>query len=63
MNQYEQRMKDLGCPECGGEIELYNTDDSGRKGQYRCLNCGRDTYWAIGRALSFKDVLMRARDE
>jgi len=57
MTESEQQMIDMGCPECGGNIELYDTNPTGTGGKYRCLDCGRDTVWAIGKALSVTDML------
>ncbi len=50
------KMIEIGCPECGSSnIELY--DQENNKGKYRCKDCGRDTFWAIGKSISFTDVL------
>ena len=57
MTKQEQEMLDMGCPECGGEIELYATNPTGTGGKYRCKSCGRDTVWTVGKALSFPEML------
>ena len=57
MTKHEQIMLDMGCPECGGDIELYDTNPSGTSGRYRCKECPRDTVWAVGKAMSFTDVV------
>ena len=57
MTKHEQNMLDWGCPECGGEIELYDTNSSGTGGKYRCKACQRDTVWAVGKAMSFTEVM------
>jgi transcription elongation factor Elf1 len=63
MNDYELIQKTMGCPECGGKIELYNTNPEGTGGQYRCLQCGRDTSWAVRKALSASDVVNKMVDK
>jgi len=57
MTVHEQNMLGVGCPECGGDIELYETNPSGTGGKYRCKQCGRDTVWAVGRTLSFTEMI------
>ncbi len=60
MTKEEKRMINIGCPDCGADIELYDTSPDGKRGRYRCKekkNCGRDTIWAIFKPLTFKEVL------
>ena len=63
MSEHERQMMEWGCPECDGVIELYDTDPDGRKGKYRCLECERDTTWAVGEAQSIVDVIRSMKDE
>lgn len=50
-------MIDMGCPECGGEIELYDINTTGTGGRYRCKQCPRDTVWALGKSKSLTEIL------
>lgn len=63
MNTYEQNMIDWGCPECEGEIELYNTNPDGKSGKYRCKSCGRDTSWSVGKSLSLADIIKEMQNK
>jgi len=63
MNKHEEKMVGFGCPECGKEIELYDTTISGKQGRYRCLSCGRDTTWAVGEAMSIIDLIKKIKKE
>jgi len=49
MTKHKQTMLGMGCPDCGGEIELYDTNPNGNGGRYRCLKCPRDTVWKVGK--------------
>ena len=57
MTKNEQNIISMGCPECQGEIETYDTNPNGKGGKYRCLKCDRDTFWAVGTTLTIYDVL------
>ena len=61
MTQYEQQMISMGCPECGADIELYETNIDGNGGKYRCTQCKRDSVWAVGWAVgrlrSFANII------
>lgn len=50
---------DLDCPECGSEIEYYDTAKDGKSGKYKCKNpdCGRDTEWAQGKVVTIDEVI------
>jgi transposase-like protein len=61
MTTYEQEMLDMGCPECGNDIELYETNPNGNGGKYRCKHCGRDTVWATGKSISFMEMLLEMK--
>lgn len=50
------------CPECSGEIEKYDTNPDGKGGRYRCKQCGRDTEWQIGKAMSIVDLLQTMKN-
>lgn len=63
MTKHEQQMLDMGCPDCGGEIELYDTNANGMGGRYRCKQCPRDTVWAVGKAMSMMEVIQEMRGE
>ena len=62
MTKHEQIMIELGCPKCGGEINLYNTNPTGSGGRYKCIKCGRDTVWGVGKAISGNDILKLLND-
>lgn len=47
LSEHEQRMSTLGCPDCGNQIELYDSNTEGTSGRYRCSKCGRDTNWSV----------------
>jgi len=49
------------CPECDSKVEFYNDDIDGKGGQYRCPNCGRDTFWRTGQAESIFDILSKLK--
>jgi hypothetical protein len=57
MTVHEQSMLNMGCPECKGDIELYETNPNGTGGKYRCKQCRRDTVWAVAKALSFAEII------
>jgi transposase-like protein len=57
MKNHEQTMLNMGCPDCGGEIELYETNLSGDGGKYRCKKCPRDTNWKVGKSVSFSEII------
>ncbi len=61
MTENEKKMLSLGCPECAGDIELYDTNKDGSGGKYKCLKCHRDTSWAVGKTESILDVLKRVK--
>jgi transposase-like protein len=61
MTKHEQKMIDLGCPDCKGQIELYDTNATGTGGRYRCKQCGRDTVWAVGKAISFAEIIVNMK--
>lgn len=63
MTIYEQQMLDMGCQDCGENIELYDTNSSGTGGKYRCNKCGRDTFWAVGRSLSVTEILEKLKEK
>jgi predicted RNA-binding Zn-ribbon protein involved in translation (DUF1610 family) len=63
MTTHEQQMIDWGCPDCAGDIELYDTNATGTGGRYRCKKCGRDTVWAIGKKVSILDVLTEMKNK
>jgi len=63
MTEHEQRMLDWGCPECGGEIKLYDTNPSGNGGKYCCNQCGRDTVWSTGTSLSLKEIIKEMKSK
>lgn len=44
------------CPTCDHEVEFYDTNEAGDGGRYRCPNCGRDTEWKVGKAISVHDL-------
>ena len=44
------------CPECGSEIEFYNTSDDEKSGRYKCKKCGRDTIWKEIKTASVNDI-------
>jgi predicted RNA-binding Zn-ribbon protein involved in translation (DUF1610 family) len=50
---------DFDCPECGSEIEYYDTAKDGKSGRYRCKNpdCGRDTIWAEAKITTWDEVV------
>lgn len=52
-----EEIKRSGCPECGGNIKLYNTKRNGMSGRYRCRNCGRDQIWKVAEKSSPLDAL------
>ena len=62
MTKDEQDMSDMGCPECGSSITLYNTDADGKGGMYRCNDkkCGRDTMWKVGKAETLEEMLKKS---
>jgi transposase-like protein len=56
----ELKEKPFGgiCPQCDScEVEFYDTAEDGNSGKYRCPDCGRDTSWGVGKAMTFDDVL------
>ena len=61
VTEHEQGMLEMGCPECGGDIELYDTNAEGTRGKYRCKECPRDTVWSVVRAQSIHDILAHHR--
>ena len=65
MTKYEKQMVEWGCPDCGSEIELYDTSEDGRHGSYRCQRqeCGRDTQWAVGKSLTIHDVIEKIKNK
>jgi transposase-like protein len=50
------------CPECDSDVEYYDTASDGRSGRYRCPNCGRDTEWATGTAISVEDSIKKFKE-
>ena len=44
------------CPDCGSEIECYDTEPDEKSGKYRCTHCGRDTIWKQSKAISAKEL-------
>ena len=52
---------DFPCPECGSEVEYYDTAKDGRSGRYRCPSCGRDTVWAQAKGYSIFEVMDRMK--
>lgn len=61
MTKHEQTMLNMGCPDCGGAIELYDTNPSGDGGKYRCKKCPRDTVWKVGKSVPFSVILDRLK--
>jgi transposase-like protein len=57
MNAHEERVKAMGCPECEGDITLYDTAPEGDRGRYKCNNCGRDTVWAVAKTTNILEVM------
>jgi hypothetical protein len=63
MTNHEQTMLNRGCPDCGGDIELYDTHLNGQQGRYRCKKCPRDTFWKVGKSMSFADVMKKIQSK
>jgi len=47
------------CPDCGGEVDLYDFSASKKKGRYKCHDCGRNAFYSVGNAESMNSVVMR----
>jgi len=61
MTNHAEIMRKRGCPDCGGDIELYDCHINGIQGRYRCKKCPRDTVWWVGKSTSFSEVLKKMR--
>ncbi len=61
MTKHEHTMLSMGCPDCGGAIELYDTNPNGDGGKYRCKKCPRDTVWKVGKSVPFSEILNRLK--
>lgn len=48
------------CPTCNYcPVTFYDTHNDKKGGMYKCPDCGRDTVWKIGKALSIEEVLQK----
>lgn len=53
-------LPNFPCPECGREVEYYDTAKDGKSGRYRC-ECGRDTIWKTCRVISATQLINKIR--
>lgn len=63
MTKHEQDMLEWGCPNCQGDIELYDTNPSHTGGKYKCKACGRTSTWAVGTSLSLHEALTKFKEQ
>jgi transposase-like protein len=63
MTNHAEIMLKRGCPDCRGDIELYDSHLNGIQGRYRCKKCSRDTFWKVGKSTSFSNVLKKMKSK